>query len=1037
VVLCATAFAVGATRVQAAQLPDVQKALASDGATGGLCVIVGAEKTDLAAELAATGRFLVQVLDNDDQVIDRAQNLLRSKGLYGLVSVERLPKQGGLPYTENLVNLLVVWPQESARVSASEAARVLCPNGMLMLGGGMTAEQLKAVGFLDVRKIGDTGGWLMARKPWPAGMDEWSHPLHSAAGNAVSNDTLVAPPRRLRWVVGATTEVQGMVTAGGRNFYGGALTRDGFNGLRLWDRDLVGRPQFLRIAHAHDSQYFTREDRGSNNPPPVADADYLQSVCIYPPAITSDIAPPVAAGDRLYAVHQKKLLALSAATGKTILEYPDAAEPKTILFHAGTLISVTADSVRALDAQSTKLLWTFSASGPRHVVAGDNLVALIQGRRKRGEPVEAVVLDLVAGKVHWRSDEFPWLPKVTRIVYHRGCVTFEVSTLNNNNAGNAIHVVSATDGKIQLDYPFKPANSHNKQARAMFVGDRLWLLNHAKSGKLAQVSALDFRTGQVLATYPASRTHCFPPVMTCRYLFSGEMDLTNLQTGAVDAHQITKAACDLDGGWVPANGLIYTGPKHCVCWPMVRGYTAIAPERPGGGVADMDLNQMDFPLEKGVEPPNQPGAGSDEWPCYRHDSWRSGSTPAKAPSELETLWSVNLGGKSLAGPIVDDWRENYFVKGPITAPTVAAGRVVVARPDAHEVVALNADSGSVAWRFTANGRVDTTPTIHKGLCLFGAKSGWVYCLRADDGRMVWQRRVAPLEEQIVAYGQLESPWPVPGSVLVVDDVAYFAAGRHSLADGGIFIFAVNPTSGKTHWVRRLDSVPQTNFYDSSGLDFDNFDLLHREGDGVAMSRWVFNRKTGKMSVDRWATFAKLNTGSGAAMVPRGCWSYAPRHQSRTEEFTFHRPLVVFRDNVLFGSLQGTSTLYRREFNLEGGEKFNARSMDGWTSRRWSREGKPKKPWRSYLLAEKATWRVDVFGKNADAPAIDAMLLAKDRLFVAGSNGDLRLLSSADGKPIAKQSLPSPLWDGMAVAQGRLYYCTRDGQVLCLGARTAK
>ena len=61
-----------------------------------------------------------------------------------------------------------------------------------------------------------------------------------------------------------------------------------------------------------------------------------------------------------------------------------------------------------------------------------------------------------------------------------------------------------------------------------------------------------------------------------------------------------------------------------------------------------------------------------------------------------------------------------------------------------------------------------------------------------------------------------------------------------------------------------------------------------------------------------------------------------------------------------------------------------------------------------------------------------MLLAGDRLFVAGSNGDLRVLSSADGKPIAKQSLPAPLWDGMAVVQGRLYYCARDGQLLCLG-----
>jgi len=85
---------------------------------------------------------------------------------------------------------------------------------------------------------------------------------------------------------------------------------------------------------------------------------------------------------------------------------------------------------------------------------------------------------------------------------------------------------------------------------------------------------------------------------------------------------------------------------------------------------------------------------------------------------------------------------------------------------------------------------------------------------------------------------------VPGSVLVVDGVAYFAAGRQSLDDGGILVFAVDPAAGKIRWVRRLDSVPQKGFYECSGLEFDNFDLLHREADGVGMSRWVFDRQSG-------------------------------------------------------------------------------------------------------------------------------------------------------------------------------------------------
>ncbi len=962
---------------------------------------IGAEKIDRVAELAATGRFLVQVLDADGQLIDQARRRVHTDGLDGLVSVERLPESGRLPYTENLVNLLIVTSQDSARLSLGEASRVLCPNGRLMVAKGkQTAEQLGAAGFVDVRQA---GVWLTAGKPRPREMDGWSHPRHSAAGNAASNDSLVGPPRRVRWVAGATAEVRGMVSAGGRNFNAGVLARDSFNGLRLWNLDLTNG------ATGDD---FVMKNLWYKTPPPVADGKFL------------------------YAVNRKMLSALDAATGQTVREYPDAGAPKTVLFNKGTLIVVTADSVRALDAESTKLKWTFPASSPRYVVAGDDTVALIQGNDKRAETIEAVVLDMQTGKVRWRRADLDWLPKVKRTVYHKGVVAFEVSSFNNDGLGNSLHIVDATDGKIRFDHPFLPGMNHSRQARAMFVGDRLWLLHGGRTAdnkkKLpVKASAFDMQTGKVLVTHPAGLTHCFPQVMTCRYMISGEMNLTDLRTGQLDANHITKAACGPDGGWVPANGLIYATPKHCVCWPMLRGYTAMAPKRPGGDVADMDIEKIDFPLTRGAAPPSSASAaGDNDWPCYRHDSWRSGTTPSKAPTNLKPLWSVALGGKRPSGPIVADWRENIFVKGPITAPTIAEGRVIVARPDAHEVVAIDAKSGSIAWRFTANGRVDTPPTIHKGLCLFGAKSGRVYCLRADDGRLVWQRRVAPLDEQIVAYGQLESPWPVPGSVLVVDDVAYFAAGRQSLADGGIFIFAVEPASGKINWVRRLNSVPQTNLYDCSALEFDNFDLLNRQGDGLAMSRWVFDRKTGEMSLDRWAAFAKLNTGGGAAMVPRGCWSYAPRHQRRIKSYAALRPLVVFRDNLLFGSLQKSSTLYRREFNLDSGEKFDTRWMTGWAASQLGRDG--KMPWRSHRLAEKAAWKVDVFGKEKDVPTIDSMVLAADRLFVAGSDGDLRVLNPADGKLIAKQTLPEPLWDGMAVANGRLYYSTRDGQILCLG-----
>ncbi len=225
-------------------------------------------------------------------------------------------------------------------------------------------------------------------------------------------------------------------------------------------------------------------------------------------------------------------------------------------------------------------------------------------------------------------------------------------------------------------------------------------------------------------------------------------------------------------------------------------------------------------------------------------------------------------------------------------------------------------------------------------------------------------------------------------------------------------------------------MPQGGFYTSSALEFDNFDLLHREGDGVAMSRWIFDRATGKMSVDLWKAFARLNTGNGSAMVPQGCWSYAPRNQSRTKTFSARRPLVVFRDSTLFGCLENKQSVYRRDFNLDGGEEFDTKWITGWANSDASQKGEVA--WRSQRLAEKAKWTTAVFPDQTDAPTIEALALAGNKLYLAGSDGQLRIVATEDGKVLAEKKGASPLWDGLAIAAGRLYLSTAEGKLLCLG-----
>jgi hypothetical protein len=74
--------------------------------------------------------------------------------------------------------------------------------------------------------------------------------------------------------------------------------------------------------------------------------------------------------------------------------------------------------------------------------------------------------------------------------------------------------------------------------------------------------------------------------------------------------------------------------------------------------------------------------------------------------------------------------------------------------------------------------------------------GYVYCLRASDGALIWRFRAAPMDQRLVAYEQLESVWPVPGNVLIQNDKLYCVAGRSVFLDGGLRLLQLNPITGE-------------------------------------------------------------------------------------------------------------------------------------------------------------------------------------------------------------------------------------------------
>jgi len=756
---------------------------------GGLVVHLGCGEGELTAALRADDRYLVHGLEVDAAKVAAAREAIRRKGLYGPVSVARFDGKR-LPYADNLVNLVVA--EDLADVPKEEVMRVLAPGGAVC------------------RKTG--GAWKRTTvKPRPEQMDEWTHYYHDASGNAVSQDEMVAPCSRLQWTADPkwarhhehTSSMDAMVSAGGRIFYvldeGSRLSiqlpadwklicRDAFNGTLLWKRDIP--------------RWYT----------------HLYPLKAGPATLPRRL---VAVGDRVFVTLgiDAPVSVLDAATGKTLRTLSGTEGAEELLYCDGVLIVKTgpvrkkpdrftwedpvcwtvsnhANKTRAwkpgeaehpllaIDAEKGERLWKQPASiAPLSLAADAKRVVFHNGK-------EVVCLDRRTGKRQWASEAAGAIANVPTfnglsVVLHEGIVLVAY--------GSKVTAMDADSGKT-LWSGKRNRGGHRSPMDLLVIDDLVWSLEERKG----VFTGLDLRTGEVkrefgpdVEGYGWFHHRCHNARATTRFLLASRtgIEFVDWRKEHWNPNHWVRGACLY--GFMPANGLIYAPQDPCGCYieSKLKGLKALA----GGKVETPHIEDR---LEKGPaygsEISNQESQIAEtDWPTYRHDAARSGSAGAAVPLDLEESWRVPIG------------------RTP-TSVTVAGGRCFVADVDAHTLYALDARTGERRWSFTAGGRIDSPPTLYKGHALFGCADGYVYSLRASDGRLAWRYLAAQGKRRLVARDQVESVWPVHGSVLVLDGVLYAVAGRSAFLDGGMRLVRLDAETGELLSESRIDDrIPGT------------------------------------------------------------------------------------------------------------------------------------------------------------------------------------------------------------------------------------
>jgi outer membrane protein assembly factor BamB len=419
---------------------------------------------------------------------------------------------------------------------------------------------------------------------------------------------------------------------------------------------------------------------------------------------------------------------------------------------------------------------------------------------------------------------------------------------------------------------------------------------------------------------------------------------------------------------------------------------------------------------------NAPKAKGLAWPTYRGNMARGGFTSQTLSPDLKPKWKRKM-------------------QTTASAPVIAEGKVFLSDIDAFAVCALSIDDGSELWRFTTGSRVDSAPTYYEGMLLFGSHDGWVYCLRASDGTLAWRFKDLP-DRLISAYGRLESAWPVFGSVLVQNDMVYFGAGRNSFLDGGIFLYALEPATGKVLHRTRLvgpygpDGFPVMNPKTGAhGIQGAKNDVLSGNGELVYLRHKVFQKDLTEVEDTQVKTPHLIAVPGFLEDTPhhRTFWTIDTtiRYDIPTGTRPVHGDILAMDSQKYYqviGYKPGRTGPFDpriRGYNLCSGtiEDLGRRPATRREASRYQWSTGIPLTGRAILLADKTLF---IAGTPVEFPPDDLSGAYDGRM-----GGVLWAASAEDGHKLAEYKLGAPpSWDSLAAADGKLFLCTQDGYVHC-------
>ena len=191
-------------------------------------------------------------------------------------------------------------------------------------------------------------------------------------------------------------------------------------------------------------------------------------------------------------------------------------------------------------------------------------------------------------------------------------------------------------------------------------------------------------------------------------------------------------------------------------------------------------------------------AESADWPTWRHDVTRSGTSSEELPQELHLRWSHKLPEPQIAWP-----NEPRLQFDAANEPIVLGKTLFVGSSRDGSLRAHDTETGKARWTFYTEGPIRCAPVAWEDKVYVASDDGYLYCLNTTTGKELWKVRGAPADRpdyRHLGNTRLVSYWPVRGGAVLHEGTIYFGAGIWPSM--GVFIHAVDARTGKIRWSNR-------------------------------------------------------------------------------------------------------------------------------------------------------------------------------------------------------------------------------------------